>query len=69
MDKEIKEIWFNCLQNSGNPNRYTVGELGVTKIERFSYSPEPYCYKEYFRVFVGEEAVADIHNPEEVYYG
>jgi hypothetical protein len=68
VDKRIEEIWFYCLANSCNPSRYQVGRNGVTEIRKESYSTEPYCGKEYFRVVAGDQWVADIYNPNEIYY-
>jgi hypothetical protein len=68
MGKRIEEIWFKCLADSCNPHRYQVGKHGVTEIVKEYYSTEPYCGKEYFRVISGEQIVADIYNPEEIYY-
>lgn len=67
-EQKIEVIWFLCLADSYAPNRYQVGKCGVTEIKRKTITTELYCLKEYFRVYAGEQILADIYNPSEVYY-
>ena len=67
MNETIREVWFN-LGRDGNPHRYTVGVDGVTKIEKVSYSTEPYCGVEYFLVTGEHGKIAEMYDVTEVYY-
>lgn len=64
----IEEIWFECMQDSCNPHRYRVGVNGVVKIEKISYSTQPYCGIEYFRVMGEDGIIAELYDVSEVYY-
>ena len=43
---------------------YEIGKRGVTKIEDISTSPEPYCVIKRYAVFVGEEIIAEVREPD-----
>lgn len=52
------------------PLYFKVGQDGVTRIEGFEYSPEPYCTREYYHVYKGDAIHARIndHAIAAIYY-
>ncbi len=50
-EQKIDCIYLSAL-NEGNDVYFDqVGKNGITKIEKVSYSPEPFCGKFYFNVY------------------
>jgi len=45
---------------------FMVNKHGVTKIEESFYSPEPFCNVPLYKVFSGENIIAEVSKPDVV---
>ncbi len=70
MSTEIKKL-VASYQFDGGRGSYAVGDRGITKIEPYEFSPEPFCSRVAYKVFQGTELFAEVYDSVvgEVIYG